>query len=86
MGSDAREKHQGHRALSSCGGQRDTLWSTGHPPIPPKSGLYHFADLRGIGAVYSITSSAVASSVGGTSRLSVLAVLRLITNSNLVGN
>jgi hypothetical protein len=34
---------------------------------------------------HSITSSARASSVGGTSRPSVLAVLRLITNSYLVG-
>ena len=34
---------------------------------------------------HSITSSARASSVGGTSRPSALAVLRLITNSNLVG-
>jgi hypothetical protein len=34
---------------------------------------------------YSITSSARASSVGGTSSPSVLAVLRLITSSNLVG-
>src|SRR6266487_694899 len=33
---------------------------------------------------HSITSSARASSVGGTSRPSALAVLRLITNSNLV--
>ncbi len=36
-------------------------------------------------ATYSITSSAVASSVGGTSTPSVLAVLRLMTSSNLVG-
>src|SRR5438270_13945874 len=34
---------------------------------------------------YSITSSASASSVGGTLRPSVLAVLRLITKSNFVG-
>ena len=34
---------------------------------------------------YSITSSARASSVGGTSRPSAFAVLRLITSSNLVG-
>src|SRR6266516_2650328 len=34
---------------------------------------------------HSITSSARASSIGGTSRPSALAVLRLITNSNLVG-
>jgi hypothetical protein len=34
---------------------------------------------------HSITSSARASSVGGTSRPSVLAVCKLITNSNLVG-
>ena len=35
-------------------------------------------------ATYSITSSARASSVGGTSRPSALAVCRLMTNSNLV--
>jgi hypothetical protein len=35
---------------------------------------------------YSITSSARASSVGGTSMPSVLAVMRLITSSNLVGS
>src|SRR5215510_298965 len=35
-------------------------------------------------ACYSITSSARASSVGGTSRPSALAVCRLMTNSNLV--
>src|SRR5437763_15642629 len=34
---------------------------------------------------YSITSSARASSIGGTSRPSALAVLRLITSSYLVG-
>jgi hypothetical protein len=36
-------------------------------------------------AVHSITSSARASRVGGTSRLSSLAVFRLMTNSYLVG-
>jgi hypothetical protein len=35
---------------------------------------------------HSITSSARASSVGGTSRPSAFAVLRLMTNSNVVGN
>src|SRR5262249_19288121 len=35
--------------------------------------------------VHSITSSAIASSDGGTVRPSALAVLRLITSSNLVG-
>ena len=46
-----------------------------------KSGLMH----RSKQHLYSITSSAQARSVGGTSRASALAVLRLITNSNLVG-
>ena len=42
--------------------------------------------LFGLSAVgYSITSSARASSVGGTSRPSALALLRLMTKSNLVG-
>ena len=36
-------------------------------------------------AIYSITSSAVASSAVGIVRASILAVLRLITKSNLVG-
>src|SRR5262245_14630123 len=35
--------------------------------------------------IYSITSSTRVSSVGGTVRPSALAVLRLITSSNLVG-
>jgi hypothetical protein len=39
---------------------------------------------RRLGEPYSITSSAVASSVGGTSMPSALAVCRLMTNSNLV--
>src|SRR5262249_43690092 len=38
-----------------------------------------------IAALHSITSSAVASSIGGMSRPSGQAVLRLITRSNLVG-
>jgi hypothetical protein len=38
-----------------------------------------------IAVLYSITSSARESSVDGTLRLSALAVLRLITSSNLVG-
>jgi hypothetical protein len=46
-----------------------------------KSGLPHRSKLR----LYSITSSAVASSVCGIVRPSALAVLRLITNSHIVG-
>ena len=38
-----------------------------------------------VAPLHSITSSAVASSLSGTVRPSVLAVLRLITRSNLVG-
>src|SRR5262245_56202785 len=38
-----------------------------------------------LAALHSITSSARASNVGGISKWSVRAVLRLITNSNLVG-
>src|SRR5262249_32775967 len=38
-----------------------------------------------LATLHSITSSARASSVGGISRPSALAVLRLITSSNLVG-
>jgi hypothetical protein len=49
-------------------------------PLSAKSGLMH----RSKTASYSITSSARASSVGGISRRSAFAVLRLITNSNLI--
>src|SRR6266853_251971 len=38
-----------------------------------------------LAALHSITSSARASSIGGTSRPSAFAVLRLITNSSLTG-
>src|SRR5512144_1219914 len=41
--------------------------------------------IGGQSRVHSITSSARASNVGGTSIPSALAVLRLMTNSNLVG-
>ena len=40
---------------------------------------------RTAAAFYSITSSARASSIGGTSMPSAFAVLRLMTSSNLVG-
>src|SRR5262249_62147509 len=43
------------------------------------------AERNELAPLHSITSSARASSVGGTSRPSALAVLRLITSSNLVG-
>jgi putative ABC transport system substrate-binding protein len=48
-------------------------------------GLLNAADDRSKQHLYSITSSARVSSECGTSRPSVFAVLRLITNSNLVG-
>jgi len=53
----------------------------------PRSGSRRAAEQRDECAPphHSITSSAMASSVGGTVRPSALAVLRLITNSNLVG-
>ena len=44
-----------------------------------------FVPIADIRATYSITSSAVACSVGGMSRPSALAVFRLIINSNFVG-
>src|SRR5262245_18918763 len=45
----------------------------------------HDAFLNEFRVAHSIASSARASSVGGTSRPSVLAALRLITSSNFVG-
>ena len=54
----------------------DIAWG----PKSARTRLMHHGEL-----LYSITSSASASSVGGISRLSAFAVLRLITRSNLVG-
>ena len=65
--------------------------STGSPwPQPQRRRAYAPAlggrtQFHVLVAVYSITSSARVRSVGGKSKPSVLAVLRLITNSNLVG-
>ena len=53
--------------------------ASGHPAAAPPSNVKEFA------APHSITSSARASSDGGTERPSALAVLRLITSSYLVG-
>jgi len=71
-------------------GGRRTLWiatkgfrSKSHPPfldLSWRKGSF----ILNLPSHHSITSSARASSVGGTSRPSVLAVLRLMTNSNLV--
>src|SRR3954462_987901 len=54
---------------------------------PVQSGSRHCrTDKRDeLAPLHSITSSANASSIGGTSSPSALAVLRLITSSNLVG-
>jgi hypothetical protein len=58
------------------------------PPVPVLARILHPLAACGQGAdtsaVHSITSSARASSIGGTSRLSALAVCKLMTNSNLV--
>ena len=53
--------------------------ASGHAAAAPPSSVMNSR------ALHSITSSARASSVGGTSRPSALAVLRLITSSYLVG-
>src|SRR5262249_39327271 len=54
----------------------------GIPPLCARSGCEQWRQ----DSPYSITSSARASSVAGTSSASALAVLRLITSSNFVGS
>src|SRR5262249_52131921 len=51
----------------------------------PIGDLSRCSNMRGTSCGYSITSSARASSVGGTVRPSALAVVRLMTRSNLIG-
>src|SRR5262249_59641794 len=62
-------------------------YGRGKPPRRGRPRPRHAAEQRDelAAAAHSITSSARASSVGDTSRPSAFAVLRLITNWNLVG-
>src|SRR2546430_3821805 len=88
--------HQ-RRLTPSCGGHAPTAERTVGPArmiaesLTPKPGIRE-QYLPGAAvsrcsntACYSITSSARASSIGGTSRPSAFAVLRLIVRSYLVG-
>ena len=64
---------------------RSSAWLPLYSPASKNlhnSGLMH----RSKNGAYSITSSATASSIGGTSRPSDLAVLRLIASSKFTGN
>src|SRR5215831_18644969 len=54
------------------------------PTSPSAPAVPAIATINSRLGTYSMTSSASASNVGGISRPNVLAVLRLITNSNLV--
>src|SRR5258707_7831244 len=67
--------------------QRNTVLSAARPApdVPPHGSAYPYRICGVSPRSYSITSSARASSVAGTSRPSALAVLRLTTSSYLVG-
>src|SRR5262245_41694996 len=76
--------HLGHRDLSAGGGH----WGAGGPTAnalaegrPTEQGTAEQRDK--LAAFHSITSSARASTVEGASRLSALAVDKLMTNSNV---
>ena len=68
------------RSAQTC--RPAVLLRRSRPPVRARTGT-HAVQQR---VAYSITSSARASSVGGTSRPSAFAVLRLTTSSSLVGN
>src|SRR5262245_2756457 len=68
--------------------RKKQTWANGHVRFTPKSGHVRCNEACPLWANsghHSITSSARVSNVGGTVRCSDFAVLRLITNSNLVG-
>ena len=80
--------------MSALGQQRTSRTCGRCPPCPPKSGQTRRRSVCPISAtsvstnptvIYSITSSARASSVGGIVRPSARAVLRLMLNPNLTG-
>ena len=64
----------GPAGIGDCCGRA----ASGHPAAPPTS-------VMELATPHSITSSASATRFPGTSRPSALAVLRLMTSSNLVG-
>jgi hypothetical protein len=79
------------RLMSALGHKRTFAAQNGMSALPPKAVILfaesdvRFVPIADIGATYSITSSARASTAGGIVRPSAFAVLRLITSSNLVG-
>ena len=73
------------RSLAAFGRRAPCTWLVHHGRHPKPCTKAAVSNRSKLALVYSITSSARASSVGGTSRPSALAVLRLITSSNLVG-
>src|ERR1700726_4899891 len=70
-----------NRSMSAIPGQSGHALPDLQPPFCAKNGLMH----RSKQHLYSITSSASASSVGGGVSPSNLAVLRLMMKLNLVG-
>jgi hypothetical protein len=92
--------HSAHVRFGSCaspGYARDARGMSAMPPIATElvlrnepsrsvtSGLMHCSKRRASVLAHSITSSARASNVGGTSRPSALAVFKLTISSYLVG-
>src|SRR5262249_44581195 len=77
LGHERTKRH--HAAMSVLPPKADKWQTSRDVRFVPKGDIRTAADFS-----YSITSSARADSPGGTSSLRVLAVLRLITNSNLV--
>src|SRR6516165_6608779 len=69
-----------YRHAAQAHGEAGVTPAVGHVRFVPKADILHCGGWR-----YSMTSSAVASSDGGTAIPSAFAVFRLITNSNLVG-
>src|SRR5258707_5572835 len=91
----SRDSHETRRfytvwvRLGHCGNVRCTTALPPKADVHPRCCYVAFVPISDICSAancdYSITSSARASSVGGMSRASALAVCRLTTNSNLVG-
>ena len=76
--------------MSQLGQKRTLSGIRAMSALPPKADMAEsigmsLCAISGHQQHYSITWSAIASRLGGTARPSALAVLRLITSSNLVG-
>jgi hypothetical protein len=82
--SEDRSKALNEHMSSGFAPRADIVAACRHVRFVPKAAVSNRSKMRGQSQNYSITSSAIESTPGGTSMPSARAVCRLMTNSNLI--